>query len=420
MDKISIITVVRNDVKHIADTIESFLSQNYEDKELIVIDGASTDGTVDVIKKYADCLSYWVSEPDHGIYDAMNKGIAHCQGQWIGVLNAGDVYAINEALSNLMTAEKTSKTAVLYGHSMVNNGFFLKEVWAKSPEGLEFGPTFRHGSALIRSDVQKKHLFDLSKIKDYEYGLDWHMLYTLYKEGYEFMKVDSFVETYLLEGASNHPYKNLWLNYKITSQGHFSYSKLTRLMKSLVHTWRINSCINKYAGAFFRDYLVNSIIPHLPFWKIRRPLLKLAGMQIGYETFIMKNNYFMHAYKFKIGNYSHLNRDCVIDARGGIQIGNRVSVSHRVTMMTGSHDIQNAHFIGKFSPITIDDYAFLGVGCTVLQGVHIGYGSVVAAGAVVTKDVPAFSIVGGVPATIIGHRKKQELDYICDGWMPLN
>ena len=76
-DKISVITVVYNDVAHIRETMESFFSQTWENKEYIVIDGGSTDGTVDVIREYADRLAYWCSEKDDGIYDAMNKGISH-------------------------------------------------------------------------------------------------------------------------------------------------------------------------------------------------------------------------------------------------------------------------------------------------------------------------------------------------------
>ena len=73
-NKISVITVVYNDVKHIRETMESFFSQTWEEKEYIVIDGGSTDGTAEVIKEYADRLAYWCSEKDTGVYDAMNKG----------------------------------------------------------------------------------------------------------------------------------------------------------------------------------------------------------------------------------------------------------------------------------------------------------------------------------------------------------
>jgi acetyltransferase-like isoleucine patch superfamily enzyme len=171
-------------------------------------------------------------------------------------------------------------------------------------------------------------------------------------------------------------------------------------------------------SGFVRDYMVNSVLPHLPGWKLRRFYLRHVGLRIGEGAFIMKKNYIMQPHHLEIGSYSHINRDCLIDARGGIRIGNSVCLSHKVNLMTGSHDIESPCFMGKFKQIEIGDYAFLGVGCTILQGVHVGRGAVVAAGAVVTADVPDFAIVGGVPARIIGERKEKNLSYTCDGWLP--
>ena len=91
MNKISVITIVLNDVANIRKTLDSFFSQTWEEKELIVIDGGSSDGTTDIIKEYADRIAWWCSESDDGIYDALNKGIAHCTGDWINVLNSGSL-----------------------------------------------------------------------------------------------------------------------------------------------------------------------------------------------------------------------------------------------------------------------------------------------------------------------------------------
>src|SRR5512133_3088942 len=85
---ISIITVVYNGIKTIEQTIQSVINQPYPNKEYIIIDGGSTDGTVEVIRKYKSDLAYWISERDNGIYDAMNKGIALAKGELIGILNA--------------------------------------------------------------------------------------------------------------------------------------------------------------------------------------------------------------------------------------------------------------------------------------------------------------------------------------------
>lgn len=98
---ISVVTVVYNAVAAIENTMQSVLEQTYNNVEYIVIDGGSTDGTVEVIKKYSSRLAYWVSEPDKGIYDAMNKGIRKAHGEWINFMNAGDSFYAPDVLSKV-------------------------------------------------------------------------------------------------------------------------------------------------------------------------------------------------------------------------------------------------------------------------------------------------------------------------------
>src|SRR5690242_18447201 len=121
--KISIVTVCFNSAKTIADTIESVLNQDYKPHEYILVDGASTDRTVQIIKTYEDVfrergISYlYISEPDRGIYDAMNKGIAMATGELIGIVNSDDWYekdALNLISSRYESTANRSKT-VFYG-----------------------------------------------------------------------------------------------------------------------------------------------------------------------------------------------------------------------------------------------------------------------------------------------------------------
>ena len=100
--KISIITVVRNNRNYIGHCIDSVIKQNYNNIEYIVIDGGSTDGTVDIIKQYQKYISQWVSEPDHGIYDAMNKGINLASGDVVGILNSDDYYVSHCVIEQIM------------------------------------------------------------------------------------------------------------------------------------------------------------------------------------------------------------------------------------------------------------------------------------------------------------------------------
>jgi glycosyltransferase involved in cell wall biosynthesis len=105
--KVSIITVVLNDVKHIANSIESVLSQEYPNIEYIIIDGGSSDGTIEIINNYKDNVKIFISEPDKGIYEALNKGIILSNGDYVGILNSGDLYSNSKVVSNFM--DKISK-----------------------------------------------------------------------------------------------------------------------------------------------------------------------------------------------------------------------------------------------------------------------------------------------------------------------
>ncbi len=420
-NKISVITVVYNDVANIRATMESFFSQTWEDKEYIVIDGGSTDGTVDIIKEYAPRLAYWCSEKDNGIYDAMNKGIIHATGDWINILNSGDNFCTERSLQDtieLATKSPLENVGVLYGNSFeMSKG--TKQFKYAQPNWslLNLHPIYRHGSSLVRSEIMKDNLYNLQRQKKYGYALDWDLIHQLYRQGVKFQKVEVNIESYKLEGVSYHPYKTIWYNFLITSERNLSLRPLLYMSKMILKKTFQDLGIIKWGRAFILEYLTNDIIVHIPFWCIRRMILKKIGVKIGCKSFIMKRNYIINANHLNIGKFSHINRDCFIDARGYIDIGNNVSISHKVKIVTGSHDIDSELFTGKYLPIHIKDYVWLGINSTILQGITIGEGAVVCAGAVVTKDVPPYAVVGGIPAKIIKYRKK-ELAYHCIWDMP--
>lgn len=404
-DKISIITVVYNNVSEIKDTIESALNQTYPYIEYIIIDGGSTDGTAQIIEQYSNKLAFWCSEKDAGLYDAMNKGIAKATGKWISILNSGDVYTTNNALEMALKQVEGKNVDVIYGDSMEDNNGVLTPMLADGYiQKLSFAPTFRHGSSLIKTEIQKQFLFNLDKKNKLGYSLDWEMLYRLYVSNKKFYKIKGFIETYKKDGLSNNAFKSLWYNYLITSQERFHYKKFIFFFKEVLLL--ILRSIGLYAliKAFFIEYLPNSILPSIPFWNIRKSVLKTLGLKIGKHSFIMKDNYIMNTNRLNVGNDTHINRGCLIDARGGITIQNSVSISHNVSIITGSHDVQSPIFMGVFKPIIIEDYVWIGANATILQGVKVGKGAVISAGAVVTKDVEPYSIVAGVPAKTIGKR----------------
>lgn len=117
---ISVVTICYNAKNDLEKTILSVLSQTYQDIEYIIIDGGSTDSTVDIIHKYSERLFYWISEPDKGIYDAMNKGMDRATGSWIIFMNAGDTFCDNEVIKNIFGYNDLSDYSVIYGDCYVS------------------------------------------------------------------------------------------------------------------------------------------------------------------------------------------------------------------------------------------------------------------------------------------------------------
>ncbi|WP_302561430.1 glycosyltransferase family 2 protein [Phocaeicola sartorii] len=184
---ISIITVSYNAVTTIEQTILSVVNQTYPYIEYIIIDGGSTDGTVDIIKKYAEKIAYWVSEPDKGIYDAMNKGVAVATGEWINFMNSGDEFPQDQVLQSVFTNKENTRleVGVIYGDRICAFSFGKYYQPCHPLICMDTYFPFCHQSAWVRHSLVVSHLFDTS----YELAADYHQLYTLYKENCVFQYV---------------------------------------------------------------------------------------------------------------------------------------------------------------------------------------------------------------------------------------
>lgn len=163
---------------------------------------------------------------------------------------------------------------------------------------------------------------------------------------------------------------------------------------------------------FFVYYLLNNIVSYIPIYVIRKNYLKLLGMTIKDKSKIDMGSYILSPSKISVDSYSHINHGSLLDGRGGLVIGESVSISYNVKLITGTHDIQSSSFNEVFKKIVIGKYVWIGVGAIVLPGVVIGEGAVVAAGSVVTKSVEPYTIVAGIPAKEISKRIKN-LNYKC-------
>lgn len=176
--KISIITVCYNSVDMIEETMLSVLNQTYPDVEYIIIDGGSTDGTVDIIKKYADRLAYWVSEPDDGIYDAMNKGVMVATGDYIAFINAGDRYISDNVMDKIDKFTQTHNSDVVYGDVVLvySHGKYLSKPLKLDSFDKLF--PFSHPASFIKAVRIKERQFDLK----YKIVADYNLFYRLFKE----------------------------------------------------------------------------------------------------------------------------------------------------------------------------------------------------------------------------------------------
>ena len=148
---ISVVTVSYNAVSTIEQTILSVINQTYPNVEYIIIDGGSTDGTVDIIKKYADKIAYWVSEPDKGIYDAMNKGGLKTTGDFIQFLNAGD-WLENEHVIEKIFKDWFKRVDVIYGDMIIrrSDGVYYAKAQDLSHFENDF-PLFHPSTFIARS-----------------------------------------------------------------------------------------------------------------------------------------------------------------------------------------------------------------------------------------------------------------------------
>jgi acetyltransferase-like isoleucine patch superfamily enzyme len=149
---------------------------------------------------------------------------------------------------------------------------------------------------------------------------------------------------------------------------------------------------------------INAVHGVLPFF-LRRGLYRLCGFDIAPSATVQGGVRFFHVGRLKIGEGTLVNRGVYLDNRMGITIGRQVSIAHDVRIYTLGHDVNDADFAARGKPVVIDDHAVLFAGAMVMPGVHLGAGSVVMAGAVVTRDVPPRRIVGGNPARDLGERE---------------
>ena len=204
-NKVTVVTVCYNGVNIIEKTILSVINQTYSNIEYIIIDGDSKDGTQDIIRKYSDRISYFISEPDKGIFDAMNKGLNVATGDYINFMNAGDLFFDSHVLTTLF-AEKTYNENVgfIFGLSVTPDGIVHKYVpFMENPNRYK-GMGICHQSLFVKTELAQKYKFSLR----YPVSADYGMIYSIYKDGYKYVKYDFPICIYEGGGFSE---RNPWM-----------------------------------------------------------------------------------------------------------------------------------------------------------------------------------------------------------------
>ena len=207
--KVTVVTAVLNDAGHIEQTILSVISQTDIEIEYIIVDGGSKDGTLELIGKYKDKISLFISEPDRGVYDAMNKGIKYSTGDFVYFLNSGDVLLNPSILSKIKLEELKERNAIIYGNVIVAYGNIeaLEKPRPFFNSKMKFkGIGICHQSMFFPGELIRNEKYDLS----YNIAADYDLAYRLWRKGTVFLYKDITIAKYDWgKGISSNPYKLL-------------------------------------------------------------------------------------------------------------------------------------------------------------------------------------------------------------------
>lgn len=243
--RVSIITVCLNSGKTIKHTLESVKNQSYKNIEYILVDGLSTDNTLDIIREFSDVITILISEKDSGLYDAMNKGLSIFTGDIVGILNSDDIFFDDDVLKDIVRIfEENPSAQLIYGNIVyISSGDSMKEVrnWISLPYYTNFfedGNVPPHPSLFIRKDIAKKiGLFNIhfKFASDYEY-----MLRAMKVLNFKSLYVDRYIVKMKLGGQTNKSLKNIIKGnkeiisaWKINGFKYPSFLMIKRLLRRL-------------------------------------------------------------------------------------------------------------------------------------------------------------------------------------------
>lgn len=223
---ISIITVCLNE-PNLERTCESIVNQTFQDFEWIVIDGGSNAATLAVFEKYKSRIDFFVSEPDGGIFDAMNKGGRLARGEWINFMNAGDCFINSEILSALFSPEQHEvDCGVVYGDHVVNDSDVLVQAPHTNKSDM-YLKTICQQAAFIHRSVLEKYAFD----ECFKICADWDLWYRLFIGGVRFVKLETTITRFYENGASHRDQKAFFEELSRVRAKYYSPAEIAKLKK---------------------------------------------------------------------------------------------------------------------------------------------------------------------------------------------
>lgn len=234
--RVSVITVLYNAAKTVERTIKSVISQSYGNMEYIVIDGNSNDGSLEIIEKYRNGINIFISEPDNGIYDAMNKGISRATGEWICFMNSNDYFFNDNVVADIIS--KADSSDIIYGYCIdpeenrIIKPLSLNKFWKRIP--------MNHQSVFVKTKLHKERPFDLK----YRISSVYDFFYFYYCNGVNFKYVDIPVAFYNMKGVSFYSYYWLWDFLRISMK--YSKGKRMRVFLRFIYMIMVRVYLNLF------------------------------------------------------------------------------------------------------------------------------------------------------------------------------
>lgn len=426
---VSIITVSLNNLSGLISTIDSVKSQSSKVFEHIIVDGGSTDGTVDLLRSISALDTRWISEPDEGIFDAMNKGVASARGEYVYFLNSGDRFVDSDVLASI-------ENELLKGGNIVC-GLVRTTRQGKFVGIADLGHWLPHQGAFVRTEIHRKFPFDkrLRIFGDLDF---WMRLQTAGL--FDPVRVMRVIAEMEMDGLGNHPrfVEKRWrdkirLNVKHRNMSRLLTDAALLGIAALSYRWRGEDAYHRVLGfiqlgkrAWSNPWVAVSrtwMAAHsLVMWPFRACVYKKIGfLAFVHPSAVVRNysrisigdraviNHFvtLNCTSLSIGEYSQVNPGSVIYGR--VHLGNHVMIGPNVTISGGNHRFDRVDVPMMFQGssergIFIEDDVWIGANAVITDGVRIGKGAVVGAGSVVTRDVCAGAIVHGAKASMFRSR----------------